>query len=492
MSTANGGGETPIGTGQGVTANGQACPTTVVPPPWYHVEALTQGPNVVFANACNGQTNLSAGHCYVFTDRGTFDYLLSGTDLNGGSTPVTIPNLQILTRNNSASAPGGVTELTNYFHVYVINPAAFTSQPNITPNVPAAEDFVNYLTSPGFQSQLKGYLGATNDPPFVADASPILSATGLPGVDSAGTAVGIKGNLTNAEPGFPALANEPITVSEIEGGVPVAVASGTTDTGGNYNIGFVPTSSGSYQVSSGLISQIEIASLTPPFGDLLQPAASTPIAMSVHGAVSITSANSASGGALVAGGVAPGGTHANASVTILARSQGSSVAFNPVGTAALTATQSSYAVLARLPAGKWQLEASFSDPGRVLAATSGTVNVTLTAPAVPSLAASVSLQKVSVKKGAVTITGSVSPAPTATGAYLELLGRHTTKVKITAAGTSATGKLSREAKLTIAKGTTRFTIHARLKRGYHWSLELKYVRPHHKTGVSKLRTISVH
>ena len=59
-----------------------------------------------------------ANSCYVLTDRGTYDYLASGTDPAG-----TIPNLKIVTRGpQSASAPGGVDALINYFHVYIINP----------------------------------------------------------------------------------------------------------------------------------------------------------------------------------------------------------------------------------------------------------------------------------------------------------------------------------------------------------------------------------
>jgi ABC-type tungstate transport system permease subunit len=490
VSAANGGGETPIKAGGSVTASGQPCPSTVTPPSWYFVENLTQGPNVVFANACNGAPGLSPGTCYVFTDRGTFDYLSSGTDLNGGSTPVTIPNLRILTRNNSATAPGGANALTNYFHAYVINPAAFTSQPNISINVPAAEDFVNYLTSPALQSQLKNYLDASDTPPFVADASPILTAAGIPSVDPAGTPITVSGNLTNAEPGFPVLSSQPVTVSEIEGGVPVAVASANTDANGNYSATFVPTSSGSYQVSTGLISQIEEPTLTPPFGDLLQPAATAATAISVQGAVTITAVSATIGGVVVAGNVGPAGPHAKGTVAILARPQGSTAAFTQVASAALATTQPSYAILAPLGVGKWTIEAFFQDPGQVLAGTSGAVNVTVLAAATPPATASTAkIKKLTIKAGALTVTGTVSPAPTASGAYVELLGRHTTKLS---GGKTKIGKLSRLVKLTIKKGTTAFTIHAKLTRGYHWQLETEYVRPGHKAGVSKLNAINVH
>ncbi len=73
-------------------------------------------------------------------------------------------------------------------------------------NLTAAQDFVNFLTSSTVQGQLKNYLANTGDPsgaPFVADASPIITASGLPSVDAAGKPVTVTGNVTNAEPQLP-------------------------------------------------------------------------------------------------------------------------------------------------------------------------------------------------------------------------------------------------------------------------------------------------
>src|SRR6202012_1893433 len=130
-------------------------------PSWYVINAGNQAANVVATNACTAGGGNGA-ECYSLPYRGTFDYLVSGNDPAG-----TIPNLKIVTRDNSASAPGGAHELTNYFHVYIINP----NKPGETVNVPAAQDFVTFLTSQAFQSQLKSYLNTTTDPggaPFVA------------------------------------------------------------------------------------------------------------------------------------------------------------------------------------------------------------------------------------------------------------------------------------------------------------------------------------
>ncbi len=85
----------------------------------------------------------------MFTDGGTYDYLASGTDPAG-----TIPNLKVVSQDNSANAPGGKYELINYFHGYIINP----NKPNQSVNLPAAKDFLNYITSPPVQAQVAKYL----------------------------------------------------------------------------------------------------------------------------------------------------------------------------------------------------------------------------------------------------------------------------------------------------------------------------------------------
>ncbi len=77
-----GGGLTPIAQ-NGVASNGAACPGGVLPgsagggalPTWYVTTGLTQGPNVIAANACTADSKTGPNSCYVLTDRGTYDYL---------------------------------------------------------------------------------------------------------------------------------------------------------------------------------------------------------------------------------------------------------------------------------------------------------------------------------------------------------------------------------------------------------------------------------
>ena len=164
VNATNGGGETPIAAGHGVTASGQPCPgggalpVAAALPTWYIATGQTQGPNVQTADACNGFPS-GPNSCYVYTDSGTYDYLASGTDPAG-----TIQALKVVSRDNSGNAPGGQFELVNYFHGYIINPG----KPNQSINLPAAKDFITYITSPAVQAQV----GSTSPARLAARRSP--------------------------------------------------------------------------------------------------------------------------------------------------------------------------------------------------------------------------------------------------------------------------------------------------------------------------------
>ncbi len=268
VSATLGGGETPIASSSGV-ADGAPCPNNALPtgsalPSWYVTTGLTQGPNVISANACTFSTG--ANTCYVLTDRGTFDFLASGQDPAGS-----IPGLKIQTRGPQAKgAPGGANALINYFHAYVINPSKV---PNV--NLTAAQDFVNMLTSPALQSKLKNYLNHTSDPggaPFVASAAPMLTA-GFPKSAVEGKKIAVKGTLVNSETGYPALKGQMVSLERVSSGKETRVAKVKTGDGGKFTINFKPAKAGKYLVSTGQLSVVEDRSLNPVFGDVLQPAA---------------------------------------------------------------------------------------------------------------------------------------------------------------------------------------------------------------------------
>jgi len=500
---AIGGGLTPIAPGFGVTADGQACPgggNDGLPPnadfpDWYIGTTLDQGPTVTAANACTFSGS-DTDNCYVYTDRGTFDYLSSGLDPAGAIT------LNIDTRNNSPSAPGGAYQLVNYFHAYVINPNANTAICAMceTVNLAAAKDFVSFITSPAIQSELSSYLDgspADNDnggPPFVADASPTISAAGFPSIDNAGSPVTVTGTVTNNEIGYPALANQTVQVDELEGGLAVVVGSGTTNSSGGYSVTFTPGSSGTYQVATGQITQVENSTLSPIYADMLAPGASAPVSVSVQGAVTISSATASPGGVTVSGAVGPAAPDANARVNILARPLGSTGAYTEVGGGTLGAGQASYAISATLAAGKWQVESTYADPGQLIGATSSAFDVTSTA----SSAHSVSFKSVKAKKGKITVTGKLTPGPFASGAKVELLVLETTSVKKTkttrhvATARIASVGLKQVAHTSVGTGKTTFTIKTKLKRGYRWILQLEYVQKGQTSSYSKLSSLAVH
>jgi hypothetical protein len=54
-------------------------------------------------------------------------------------------------------------------------------------------------------------------------------------------------------------------------GVTTTAGTATTDATGHYSLSFKPTTSGMYQVQSAQLTQVENASLTPTFSDLLAP-----------------------------------------------------------------------------------------------------------------------------------------------------------------------------------------------------------------------------
>lgn len=472
VSATSGGGDTPIAAGHGVSASGQPCPnggalpTAGTLPSWYVATGLTQGPNILAANACTGHPS-GANSCYVFTDRGTYDYLASGTDPAGRT-----PNLKIVTRGpQSATAPGGAEGLINYFHAYILNP----SKPGQAVNLTAAQDLLNLMTSQALQAQLKSYLPNADPggPPFVADASPIITAK-LPANYRAGKPVTIRGTLANAQPGYPAPANARVTIDRVVNNLPVPVASGKTNAKGAFRIRFVPPVNGSYELTTSQIAQIEDSHISPAFGDLLSPAATTPVKITVHSAVTRLFAKSRGGSALIYGTVAPGTGHVRGVVTVLAK--GAKGGFRKVASHRLASADANFAVAVKAKPGKWQYRVTYADPHQVVRAVSRPVKVTVA----PRPASSVRLGSVKVTHGRVTAGAVVSPKPAA-GAKVQLLALRTTGGSprfVTVASASV-------------KGKTKVTLHGKLARKNSWVLELVYVQRGQPSSYSGLKTVAV-
>jgi ABC-type tungstate transport system permease subunit len=483
VSAADGGGETPITHAAlitQVTNNGNAnCPDSGIAqggdlPTWYKINSANQALNVTTTNACTGNLN-SSTNCYVLTDRGTFDFLSVGGTAGG---PSQVPNLSIVARDNGASSPGGANALLNYFHVYIINP----NKPNEAVNVPGAQALVSFLTSPAFQASLRNYLASTGDSggaPFIGDASPTITAAGIPSTVAANKPVTVTGTVAQPQPGFPALSGQTVSVDQVVGSTVVPVASSSTGGSGGFSITFTPKSSGSYQVATGSLSQVENASLSPAYGDILSPAATTASALTVQGTNTLSTAQATSNAVSVVGSVGPSAPDASSTVAIMARKQGSKGAFKSVGTSKLPSGQSIYAFTGKLAAGKWQVETVYKDGTQFVSATSASKNVT-----VKQGTTNVSFKKTALKKGKITVNGALSLAPAINKAKVVLLALQTNK----AHGTATFKQIG---KTSVGTGKKKFTIKGKLARG-NYVLELKYTHSGQPTTVSKLKSISVH
>ncbi len=126
----------------------------------------------------------------------------------------------------------------------------------------------------------------------MADASPTITAAKLPATYHAGKPVTITGTVTNASPAIRRWPGSPSTIDRVVNNLPVPVATGTTDAKGAFTITFVPPVNGSYELTTSQIAQVEDSTLNPAFGDLLSPASTTPVKITVHSAVTKLSAPS--------------------------------------------------------------------------------------------------------------------------------------------------------------------------------------------------------
>jgi tungstate transport system substrate-binding protein len=473
VSAANGGGETPIAASAGV-ANGQPCPnggalpTNSQLPSWYAATGLTQGPNVVAANACNGYAS-GANSCYVLTDRGTYDYLASGTDSAG-----TISNLTVATQNDSATAPGGQYELVNYFHGYIINPAK-TGQ---TVNLTAAQDFLNLITSPPIQTAVAQYLNtSTGGAPFTPSASPLITTKKkLPAKYTASAPLTITGTVANAQVGYPALDAVKVTLDRVAGDLTLPVASAKTNTSGVFTIRATLPSKGSYVLSTPQFGQIENSTLNPVYGDILSPAQTSATSIAVRGAVSALHATSLGGRALVTGAVGPSSGHVSGKVTVYARWLGAGHAtYRKLTGLRLASSDGRFAAVVGLKPGRWQIKTFFSDKGTVQTSAARTTTVTVGAAATAHIAGaggSVS------KSGALTTHVRISPKA-AKGAKVSLV-----VVKLSAAGAPARSTLD---SVKVKTGARTVTLHGKLTGSGHWAVLESYKAP--GVGTAWARTV---
>ncbi len=151
-------------------------------PSWYKESGQTQGENLKTTNAC-----APTDGCYTLVDKGTYLWQAS----HGESS-----NLQIASQENEAAAPGGLSELTNQFHAYVVKNA---------PNQAGAEDLLKFLVSEKFQAEVAKFPSSATEKPFIPDAFPGLLSSELPTVATPGSKVRIRASFVYLPPVPPAI-----------------------------------------------------------------------------------------------------------------------------------------------------------------------------------------------------------------------------------------------------------------------------------------------
>jgi ABC-type tungstate transport system permease subunit len=261
-------------------------------PSWYvrQTAAAQQGQaaNLVSTATC-AAAFAPDGHCYTMTDRGTLAYIQSQGQATG---------LTILAQNNKAGTTGGVTELINPFHAYIVTPidpkpgSGGIYPSGLVPNVTAATRFVNFLTgatgasattgkmtyTPEFQNELSTYLApAGTTPIFHPDAfpqviAPVPAPSGSPHVVPDGSMQTVSAKLIYA-PSSPAggtpIKSIPYIVNmSTNGGTTwTTVGSGSTNASGTVSV--TATMPG----TSGTTVNLQIS--TPVYNDLADPAFAT-------------------------------------------------------------------------------------------------------------------------------------------------------------------------------------------------------------------------
>jgi ABC-type tungstate transport system permease subunit len=261
-------------------------------PSWYVRQTATseqgQAANLVSTATC-AVAFAPDGGCYTMTDRGTLAYIQSQGQATG---------LTILAQNNAAGATGGVTELINPFHAYIVTPidpkpgSGGIYPSGLVPNVTAATRFVNFLTgatgasastghmtyTPEFQNELSTYLApAGMTPIFHPDAFPQViqpnpAPTGSPHSVAHGSAQPVSATLIYAPSslaGGSPIKSIPYTVNmSTNGGTTwTTVGSGSTNAAGHVSV------TATMPATVGTTVSLQIS--TPVYNDLADPSFAT-------------------------------------------------------------------------------------------------------------------------------------------------------------------------------------------------------------------------
>ena len=283
-----------------------------------------------------------------------------------------------MTRDNNVPAhPGQNTLLVNSFHAYVVNPdaPAFAGNPAIQINVAGAKTFLDWLTSPEGQADVASYLSQGGDPAFLPDAAPSVTSSALPAKVAAGRKVTLKGSVANVVPGTPSLKRVAVRLVGTQGSTTFRAAKTFTGAGGRFTLSFTPSRTASYSIRTPRIAKIEIPTLHPVFGDLLQPTELPLGTMKVTGGVTMTKVRAASPKVTISGALAPRDTVKAGKVTLFAGHPGRKL--HAISSKGVAVGASHYAETWKLGKGTWRVQMRYSNAGVITAGMSKIRQVTL-------------------------------------------------------------------------------------------------------------------
>ena len=200
----------------------------------------------------------------------------------------------------------------------------------------------------------------------------------------------------------------------------------------------------------------------------------------MHGATSNFRVQSQGGKALVLGTVAPGTGHVKGTVTVFARAVGKQGAFKKVATERSGDEPGQLRDLGSARRGQLERSRSkFQDPkqgrGRDLEHGQGHDRAQAGVEREPELGQD--------PEGRVHADRGGTAAPAESGAKIELLGLNTAPGRA--------GPLHEFGTTKLGAGKTKFTLHAKVKSGTRWVLQLEYIRPGQAPSFSGLRTVDI-
>lgn len=189
-------------------------------PAWYHKAGLGMADTLRLTQQCP----FRGGGCYTITDRGTLQQLTHNR---------AITRLRPVMDNQSSRARGGGNLMLNVYNVYAVNPRKFR-----TVNLQGALAFMDFLTSPSFQSALARF-PSSQRPGFFPAAFPKVTLSRRPATRtvSAGTRVTYSGTIASRVPGAPRLTGLSVRLARLPTPVtPVVVGHARVDSRGHFTV----------------------------------------------------------------------------------------------------------------------------------------------------------------------------------------------------------------------------------------------------------------